>query len=119
MRKHALSSQGGKAIAHGDPELAKPLVRALEASREEPDTLTHGFHSYPARMHPAIARRVLQSYPGGLVVDPFCGSGTVLVDKASFTRAGAEPVAGKLVRMKSDKLHQRIEALAYEAGARS
>ena len=76
MRKHALSSQGGKAIAHGDPELAKPLVRALEASREEPDTLTHGFHSYPARMHPAIARRVLQSYPGGLVVDPFCGSGT-------------------------------------------
>jgi 16S rRNA G966 N2-methylase RsmD len=57
-------------------------VRALEAQAEDPDTLTHGFHSYPARMHPALARTVLTALggAGARVLDPFCGSGTVLVE---------------------------------------
>ncbi len=127
MRKHALSSQGGKAIAHGDPELARPLVRALEASRGEPDTLTHGFHSYPARMHPAIARRVLQSYPGGFVVDPFCGSGTVLVEARVAGRPSLgvdlNPLAVWLAEVKTDVrgpvARQRFRALVRSIGVAS
>ena len=44
--------------------------------------LTHGFHPYPARMIPQIARRLIERYskPGDLVLDPFCGSGSVLVE---------------------------------------
>jgi DNA modification methylase len=44
--------------------------------------LTHGFHPYPARMVPQIANRVITRYskPGDLILDPFCGSGGVLVE---------------------------------------
>jgi hypothetical protein len=31
-------------------------------------------------MHPETARRVLEAFPGGAVLDPFCGSGTVAVE---------------------------------------
>lgn len=43
---------------------------------------THGLHPYPARMIPQIAHRLIERYssPYDLVLDPFCGSGTVLVE---------------------------------------
>ncbi|MHA1143323.1 MAG: TRM11 family SAM-dependent methyltransferase [Candidatus Helarchaeota archaeon] len=51
---------------------------------KEADTkyLTHGLHYYPARMIPQIAKRLLFRYsnPGDLVLDPFVGSGTTLVE---------------------------------------
>ncbi|MEM3661053.1 MAG: DNA methyltransferase [Thermoproteota archaeon] len=44
--------------------------------------LTHGLHEYPARMIPQIAQRLINRYSpeGGKILDPFCGSGTVLVE---------------------------------------
>jgi len=44
---------------------------------------THGFHLYPARMHPEIAKRLIAKYakdPKMVVFDPFMGSGGVLVE---------------------------------------
>jgi len=44
---------------------------------------THGFHQYPARMHPEIAKRMIEKYSSGsktVVLDPFMGSGGVLVE---------------------------------------
>jgi len=43
---------------------------------------THGLHPYPARMIPQIAHRLIERYsePYDLVLDPFCGSGTVLTE---------------------------------------
>ena len=40
-------------------------------------------------MHPSIARGVIARFsrPGDLVVDPFCGSGTVLVEAMASGRA--------------------------------
>jgi SAM-dependent methyltransferase len=67
----------------GDLEVAEVLARALESvDRAERDPLTHGLHAYPARMHHAIARSVLEQWaePRTRVLDPFCGSGTVLVE---------------------------------------
>ena len=40
---------------------------------------SHGFHQYPARMHPEIARRIIQKYAADsadVVLDPFGGTGT-------------------------------------------
>lgn len=44
--------------------------------------LTHGFHSYPARLSPALVGHLLDVFgaPGLKLVDPFCGSGTTLVE---------------------------------------
>lgn len=61
---------------------------------------THGFHAYPARMHPLTARGVIAARLGKVsrsadrvptVVDPFCGSGSVAVEAM---RAGAAFVGG-------------------------
>ncbi len=67
----------------------------------------HGFHAYPARMHPTLARRAveLMSPPGGSVFDPFCGSGTVLVESRLASRKSwgvdLNPLAVLLAKLKS------------------
>ena len=47
---------------------------------------THCFHTYPAMMIPQIARRLLKHYgmEGGWLLDPYCGTGTSLVEAALF-----------------------------------
>ncbi len=43
---------------------------------------THGFHPYPAMMIPQIARRILEEFGQGAqqLFDPYCGTGTSLVE---------------------------------------
>lgn len=44
---------------------------------------THGLHKYPARMHPEIAKKIIQDYAQDkktLVIDPYLGSGGVLIE---------------------------------------
>ncbi len=95
---------------YGDPRVAEVLARALDVTNvgeEHEHNYTHGFHSYPARMHPLTARRAIAALslpPGAWLVDPFCGSGTVLVEA---TLAGARafgldanPLAALIARAK-------------------
>ena len=63
---------------HGDADLADMLARALKYSGRE-ERKTHGFHTYPAGMHPDCAADIIAACPGA-VHDPFCGGGTVLVE---------------------------------------
>jgi hypothetical protein len=82
-QRRPLAQVGGPVSTAGDPELARTLARAWEGPHPRgPDDLTHGFHSYPARMHPGVAAVLLEalSEPRALVLDPFCGAGTVLVE---------------------------------------
>ncbi len=56
---------------------------------EDTKYLTHGFHPYPARMVPQIAKRVIEMFAtrdDDIVLDPFCGSGTVLVESMVHNR---------------------------------
>ena len=47
---------------------------------------THCFHNYPAMMIPQIVRRLLGEYgeEGGRLLDPYCGTGTSLVEASIF-----------------------------------
>lgn len=47
---------------------------------------THCFHTYPAMMIPQIARRLLNAYgrEGEWLLDPYCGTGTSLVEASLF-----------------------------------
>jgi hypothetical protein len=75
----------------GEPESAEALAEALLASdSDETQDLTHGFHTYPGRMHPRLARELIARWaePSAVVLDPFCGSGTVLVESLV---AGCKP----------------------------
>ncbi len=49
---------------------------------------THSLHAYPARMVPGIAGELIKQYSneGDLIVDPFCGSGTTLVEGTLVNR---------------------------------
>ncbi len=69
-QKRSLSNQGGETEVHGPPEIVEPLRRALDATSADPDELTHGFHAYPAKMHPAVAYHLLETVEG-TVLDPF------------------------------------------------
>jgi SAM-dependent methyltransferase len=89
----------GRIVADGPAATTDALVAALRAphaDREAAESLTHPFHSYPARLHPATARVLVELVAPGTgrgappVVDPFCGSGTVLVE----ARAAGVPAIG-------------------------
>ena len=43
---------------------------------------THGFHTYPAMMVPQIAAQLIKEYGKNkkLIYDPYCGTGTTLVE---------------------------------------
>lgn len=63
----------------GDEALATRLAEALAAD-EPVARYTHGFHTYPAGLHPDAARDLLAIFPGRSLLDPFCGGGTTLVE---------------------------------------
>ncbi|AUX47147.1 hypothetical protein SOCE26_086590 [Sorangium cellulosum] len=111
QERRALTNVGGETLLEGDPADAALLARALDvpsssAAEEAARAHVHGFHSYPARMHPDTARRLIEglSRPGERVLDPFCGSGTVLVEARLAGRAAigvdANPLAVRLARLK-------------------
>ena len=56
---------------------------------------THGIHPYPAMMIPQVARRLIQEYgcPRSILFDPYCGTGTTLLE--AFL-AGSESVGTDL-----------------------
>ncbi len=86
-QRRALTHVGGEVAREGAKEESLALAHALDVARstgEEGDPArahVHGFHVYPARMHPVTATRLVEitSVAGTKVLDPFCGSGTVVV----------------------------------------
>jgi SAM-dependent methyltransferase len=142
-RRRSLTHVGGEVETSGNREVASALAHALDVAppadaadrtvgrpgahhstdgeglerAEDPDRVhVHGFHTYPARMHPATASRLVEAVtpadgkPGmrgtrATVLDPFCGSGTVLVEALIAGRAAIgtdlNPIAVRLARLKT------------------
>lgn len=122
-RRTALRHVGGPTKTGGDPGDAEVLAAALHAAEDAPDdALTHGFHTYPARMHPAIAHAVVAAWAGTgqRVLDPFCGSGTVLLEArrvhAIPTGVDLNPVGLRVAEVRLDRRPEpqieRFEATA-------
>ena len=49
---------------------------------------THDFYNYPARFSPKFVRKAIQTFtkPDDLVIDPFMGGGTTLVEAKLLNR---------------------------------
>ena len=62
---------------------------------------THCLHNYPAMMIPQIVRELLNQYgkPNGWVLDPYCGTGTSLVEASLFGMNGVGCDINPLVRL--------------------
>ncbi len=79
-----------KITGHASPHVVTALQPGTrdfnfrQTCPEIPNTtyLTHKIHSYPAKFIPHIPRWFLREYSnkGGTILDPFCGSGTALVE---------------------------------------
>ena len=134
-RKRSLTNVGGPVRVPSGSRLTELLVRALDVSAAPvpagapvaeadsvptaPGTVTappdgddadredvHGFHVYPARMHPHTARSIVAALTPkrGIVLDPFCGSGTVVLEASALGLAAhgsdLNPLAVQLSRTK-------------------
>lgn len=108
--RRSLSHVGGPVSFQGGTEDEQSAIRAaLDVSADEMSVMqdVHGFHSYPARLHPVTARRLIEglSKPGARVLDPFCGSGTVVAEARALGRVALgsdlNPLAVELAWLKS------------------
>lgn len=94
----------------------------LDLNFERADTLylTHGLHAFPAKCPPQLVRWALERYsaPGDLVVDPFCGSGTTLVEARLNGRASIgidlDPLCCLISQVKVEPLDDEQLASASE-----
>ncbi len=85
---------------------------ALKTSaRKDPKYATHGIHAYKGKFYPQLARSLfnLADLSGGQrVLDPFCGSGTVLLEVYLNGLEGIgfdmNPLAVKIARAKTEIL---------------
>ena len=112
-KRRSLTHVGGRIDTAGDAPEAKLLAAALDvppstdADGDPSRAHVHGFHTYPARMHPDTAARLVRAFSPerGRVLDPFCGSGTVLVEAMAAGRdalgTDLNPLAVRLARCKT------------------
>src|SRR5580658_9993158 len=67
---------------------AKVLNDSWEYSEAETQLFTHNIHRYSGKFIPQIASRAISllTSPGEFVVDPYCGSGTTLLESVLLGR---------------------------------
>jgi hypothetical protein len=92
-----------------DPQAISRLRDALH-SREQVSGFTHTFYRYPARFSPRFASAVIEALtkPGDLVVDPFMGGGTTIIEAMAAGRLAlgcdVNPLATFLASVKTSPL---------------
>ena len=99
----------------GNPDRREPTwQKVLEngdadpSKRKDPKYATHGLHAYKGKFYPQLAKSLLNisGVPvGGKILDPYCGSGTTLVEAMlnGFAGYGCDfnPLAAKIAKAKT------------------
>ncbi|MCD6522805.1 MAG: hypothetical protein J7K68_03570 [Candidatus Diapherotrites archaeon] len=97
-------------------------------SRKETSYATHGYHRYPAKFIPQLARRCIEDYSAEneIVCDPFMGCGTTLVEALIAGRRAVgvdiNPIAwlitiAKSVPIEPKKLKKEVDKLLSDISA--
>lgn len=88
------------------PEI--PSLKRFEFDKpKRTERLTHYLFRFPAKFHPPVAKELLRRYTKSddRVLDPFCGSGTLLLEAAVMGRAATgvdvDPLAVFVSRVKT------------------
>ena len=87
-------------------------LNGIDWSFRDADTsyLTHGIHRYSGKYIPQMARILIETLtePGGLVIDPFVGSGTTLVEAMLLGRRSIgvdlSPIACLVAKAKTTRI---------------
>ncbi len=139
-RSHSTTRTAKQIQTGGIKDLGEALGSALRGAHSDElvkDSVTHPLHTYPARMHPATARALVtlcfetQQATPKLVLDPFCGSGTTLVEGRALgldvIGCDLNPLAVRIARAKTwatdknrldefGRIGKIISASAFEEG---
>ncbi|MBC8185007.1 hypothetical protein H8E88_28270 [candidate division KSB1 bacterium] len=102
-----------------DEVLTSNLVFKIRPnSTREIRYLTHSFHEYKGRFYPQLAKSFMNFAnlkPGEIVLDPFCGSGTTLVESflfgANAIGVDINPIAYLLTKAKIRSFYISIDEL--------
>lgn len=80
-------ARSGRLLRLARPENAARLVEAA-CDTSPVSGLTHNFYRYPARFSPQLVRAAIEAFtePGDLILDPFVGGGTTLVEAMALGR---------------------------------
>jgi DNA modification methylase len=99
-------------------------VKLSKVSWEFPEaktrTLTHGYHPFHGKFIPQIPRTIIEhlTKPGDTVLDPFCGSGTALVEANVLDRnvigVDISPIAVLVSQVKTTYIDPEILEKEYE-----
>lgn len=103
---HRLSIDGGGSERTWQAILENGFAGKASA-RKDPKYVTHGLHPYKGKFYPQLARGLMTisgAPAGGKVFDPFCGSGTTLLEAYlnGYEAHGCDmnPLAAKIARAK-------------------
>jgi SAM-dependent methyltransferase len=97
---------------------------ALEpSSKKDPKYVTHGLHPYKGKFYPQLAKaltNLCNLKAGDKILDPFCGSGTTLLESYLNGYCGygcdMNPLAAKIARAKVGILKVNLDVLRETAG---
>ncbi|MHA1959958.1 MAG: DNA methyltransferase [Candidatus Thorarchaeota archaeon] len=87
------------------PDMSQVLIISKDQSY-----LTHGIHKFPAKFFPELPRFLIRAYSeeGDRVLDPMCGSGTVVLEAILNKRKGIgidiDPMAQLITKVKTTPL---------------
>lgn len=105
-------------------EISKEVLsQSWEYADADTKYLTHNIHRYSGKFIPQIAARAISllTQPGELVVDPYCGSGTTLLESALLGRrcvgADLNPLAVLIAQVKTTPIPEAtLNALVRTLG---
>ena len=116
-----------RCAANGAPISRKVSFRGPKGQVGSRDSHTHQFHRYPAKLFWRIPSLVLETMlpaKGSVVLDPFCGSGTVLVEALArdcvAIGCDTNPIARKIsiaktTPLRESRLDEHLTAIARTA----
>lgn len=134
MDSYALSKARRLVFTHGvglSPLQTEPTWQAIiengfaqqPSARKDPKYVTHGLHPYKGKFYPQLAKGLINLCKlgaGAKVFDPFCGSGTTLLEGYlnGFQTYGCDmnPLAAKIARAKTGILEVNPDVVREAVG---
>ena len=101
-----------------DPSFDIPHGGKILIVSNDQSYLTHGIHKFPAKFFPELPRYLIRKYSktGDLVLDPMCGSGTVVLETMLNNRIGLgidiDPIARLITKVKTMPINPKVLAVA-------
>lgn len=99
-------------------------MAANPGARKDPKYVTHGIHPYKGKFYPQLAKGLINQLglsSGGTILDPFCGSGTTLLEGFlnGYRTYGCDvnPLAAHIARAKTAALEIEPDVLTESVTA--